>query len=480
MKRHYWQFLINSDGTPISGARIHVFKSDAVSKSTIEASAESGGILTDISLNAYAYVGDTYSKTVPNYDTTDNLNIQSGTDGYFEFWVSDKGEEEGLAKGYETDQLFTIAIVKDGFDTLAIDYINLFPISYEVEETDTSSTIKNKLVSNRMISLLVSHRTSDWTSNPHDIESADLGATSGESDWDSRNKLISNHDFFNYNEAYSTSMEVATDVNWLSAQIDNNESAITDNENDIVSIQAQVDSLDTLNSDVNWLSAQVDNNESNISSNSGEISIVDGKVDAINVRVTDLETDVDWMSGQVNDLLDLESNVSTVESLANINNSLISINIDDISDINNTLDAQENEKSFSPDLSANDYSGVTGTELVVDDVTVHDLLSYSQTLSGYVLAKADSWENMPVEAMALETKNAYNRCLMLYWGLVENSSWSWELSASGKMLYASPSISGDIDQVAPTGVGELKQIIGTVRKTDVIKFNPQLNIDEIT
>jgi len=213
MKRHYWQFIINSDGTPISDARIHVFKSNSVSKSTVEGSTVSAtNILTDVDLSAYAYIGDTYSKVVSNYDTTDNISIESNSNGYFEFWVSDKGEEEGLAKGYDVTQLFTIAIVKDGFDTLAIENINIFPISYEVEETDTSSTIKNKLVSNRIIALLENHRNSDYSSHPHDIYSVDTGATSDESDWETKNKLISNKDFFNYNDAYNNSEESLKDI----------------------------------------------------------------------------------------------------------------------------------------------------------------------------------------------------------------------------------------------------------------------------
>ena len=127
---HYWQYIVDEEGRPISGVDVTFFLAG-----------------TETEANIYA------NSTVGHMTTTSAINLQTNQDGYFEFWVGDIWELNG---GYDTTQRFRLEWYKAGMTRGEIDNIDLFPPLYQVDETAAGQTPaeeavrRNKLISNRL------------------------------------------------------------------------------------------------------------------------------------------------------------------------------------------------------------------------------------------------------------------------------------------------------------------------------------------
>lgn len=127
---HYWQYIVDEEGSPVGGVQIRFYLADTI----IEA---------DIYVNS----------TVGHQTTTSAIDLLSNGEGYFEFWVGDEWELNG---GYPSTQRFRLEWIRTGMREGVIDYIDIFPPLYEVDETASGQTPaeeavrRNKLISNRL------------------------------------------------------------------------------------------------------------------------------------------------------------------------------------------------------------------------------------------------------------------------------------------------------------------------------------------
>lgn len=169
MRIHYWQYLVDEEGRPLSGVEVYVYKAAQTDPVWLYPS-ETGG---------------TAFKSYPVGDggTLSDI-ILTGLDGFFEFWIGDQDE----ASGYSEMQKFKLAWYKTGVASGEIDYISIFTPIAEVDETDTSVT-KNKMLSNFLAKKWNDH--SDETilvDTPHDIEQVNETSTDV-----TLNKVVSNN-----------------------------------------------------------------------------------------------------------------------------------------------------------------------------------------------------------------------------------------------------------------------------------------------
>lgn len=122
-RKHYWQFLVADDGTPIEGADITI--------------TEAG---TDIPIYVYRSEGgvDDGTNQVPQVITSKK--------GYFEFWIGDDTEANGVELTTKIKLSWVAAGVTEGF----IDHIDVFnttigPVDITDQSTDINKSISNKL-----------------------------------------------------------------------------------------------------------------------------------------------------------------------------------------------------------------------------------------------------------------------------------------------------------------------------------------------
>lgn len=170
---HYYSFLLNEEGQPIQDADVTVYLA---------------GTNTPAVIYKDEFGGETASSAP---------QITTNSRGFFEFWIGDDGETYGYLKS----QKFKIAWSKVGVATGYIDWINIFANIIEVDETDSSSTSKNKTVSNALAYGWEQHKIHDirfdgYALPIHGIEAADEEDGSDADNWTSEqerfNKLINN------------------------------------------------------------------------------------------------------------------------------------------------------------------------------------------------------------------------------------------------------------------------------------------------
>lgn len=119
---HYWQFLVNQEGQPIRNAEISLYRAG-----------------TDVPVFVYESEFGSDGTSTPPQAYTNKA-------GYFEFWIGDDQESEGLPIG----EKFKIQWEKENIASGSIDWIDIFPGFEAVNENDPDSGIKNKLVSNAL------------------------------------------------------------------------------------------------------------------------------------------------------------------------------------------------------------------------------------------------------------------------------------------------------------------------------------------
>ena len=138
-RTHVWKFLVNQAGEPIENANIYITM------------AGGGGIETGepawVYFDEFSEGG---SRSVPQVSTLEN--------GYFEFWIDENEDfdpdgtiDNSEAQSYGYSQKFRLDWLKAGISQGYVDYIDVFPASRffeKVDETDETSTYKNKVISN--------------------------------------------------------------------------------------------------------------------------------------------------------------------------------------------------------------------------------------------------------------------------------------------------------------------------------------------
>lgn len=147
---HYWQYIVDEEGTPLDGVEISFKLSGTETFASIFLNPTTGAITT-----------------------TENAQLKTDENGFFEFWVGDPWEAEG---GYQHTQKFRLQWYKAGIIAGEIDPVDIFPPLPSVDETATGQDIgekekKNKLISNALAYKWNSHIDLPVPSaSPHDLQ----------------------------------------------------------------------------------------------------------------------------------------------------------------------------------------------------------------------------------------------------------------------------------------------------------------------
>ena len=162
-RRHYWQFLVTDEGSPIENAGI-----------TISTAGSDNPVFV-------------YTSEIGGSGTASTPQIVTSKKGYFEFWVGDTTE----TNGYPLSQKFKIAWFSAGVTAGYVDYVDVFSTSVaEVDETSDDDT-KNKAVSNNQAKGWETHKNLvlyvDSVVTIHGMTAVDETDTNA-----TKNKLISN------------------------------------------------------------------------------------------------------------------------------------------------------------------------------------------------------------------------------------------------------------------------------------------------
>lgn len=107
--------------------------------------------------------------------------LKTNAEGFFEFWIGDSSEKNG----YSTTQKFKITWERIGIESGMIDYVDVFPVTLPVDETDDDRE-KNKCVSNLLAKNWQNHINNE-SHIVHGIDEINLDL-----ELPIRNKLISN------------------------------------------------------------------------------------------------------------------------------------------------------------------------------------------------------------------------------------------------------------------------------------------------
>lgn len=117
---HWWSFLVNEEGQPIDNADISIY-------------------LAGTTIPATVYLDEFATEVVD-----ETPQVKSNQNGFFEFWVPDVATEK-----YDTNQKFKVEWNKAGVEYGYIDYVDIYPSFFPVNEND-SDTTKDKTVSNAL------------------------------------------------------------------------------------------------------------------------------------------------------------------------------------------------------------------------------------------------------------------------------------------------------------------------------------------
>jgi hypothetical protein len=168
-RSHFWSFIANEEGQPIPGANISLFLADTDTPAKVYDDEFNGNLIT----------------TAPQTTTSRN--------GFFQFWVNPALDDP--LNGYPSSQKFKLVWSKTGVASGQIDFVDIFPIVREtapVDETDSSSTEKNKTISNRLAYYWEEHKDKD-VSIPTDLPVHGMEWIDITSDDTIPNKLVSNN-----------------------------------------------------------------------------------------------------------------------------------------------------------------------------------------------------------------------------------------------------------------------------------------------
>jgi hypothetical protein len=160
-RKHIYYFLKNEEGEPIEGAEISLK-------------------LTGTLQNATIYANQTVSAGI-----NPSGGLVTNSDGFFDFWIGDQFETTYV--GYEPSQYFDLYWASPS-GTGLVDRVQFFDFLYPVDETDTTSVTKNKMMNNTLAYNFERHVDMLYTGTPHSIYPVDeTDSTDG-----TLNKVVSN------------------------------------------------------------------------------------------------------------------------------------------------------------------------------------------------------------------------------------------------------------------------------------------------
>ena len=119
------------------------------------------------------------------------------------------------------------------------------------------------------------------------------------------------------------------------------------------------------------------------------------------------------------------------------------------------------------------------TTMTFGESIVFGQLCYHNSDNTLHLANANAELTMPGIVLALESGTAGLSKKVLLNGFIRDDSWSWTLGGSAGLIYASTT-PGALSQSPPVTAGHQAQIIGIALSGNVIYFNPNLILIEIS
>lgn len=117
------------------------------------------------------------------------------------------------------------------------------------------------------------------------------------------------------------------------------------------------------------------------------------------------------------------------------------------------------------------FTGTAGENLI------HGETCYYKSDGKWWKSDADAAATMPVEAMALATIAAEAAGLFIKVGVVRKDAWDWTV---GSRLYGDTTTAGGMTHTPPAGNLDIVQDLGFALSADVIFFNPNAAIVEVT
>jgi len=163
---HFWHYVLNEEGVPISDVYINLYLND------------------DPTTEARIYLTETGS----SYTTSSVAEIQTDSNGFFEFWLANEWEDGG----YPYTQEFRLEWYKAGIAPGVIQNINPWPNAFSWENTNIGADVsdKNKFISDFYGNKWWSHVNAVVPSaSPHDIYPVDYSSGCDDNKY---NKVVSN------------------------------------------------------------------------------------------------------------------------------------------------------------------------------------------------------------------------------------------------------------------------------------------------
>jgi hypothetical protein len=157
-------------------------------------------------------------------------------------------------------------------------------------------------------------------------------------------------------------------------------------------------------------------------------------------------------------------------------NALQNINEDLTPQLGGDLDIGAFEIILDPTPASDDTgSGFKVTVTVSGNASGVGAAMYQDTSGDYREADASAGTTMPCKGIALETGTGSKEIMKL--GYVRNDGWNF--TSIGQPVYVSES-TGAFTQTAPTTSGSFVQAVGTAESADVLDFNPDWTMVEVT
>jgi uncharacterized membrane protein len=133
------------------------------------------------------------------------------------------------------------------------------------------------------------------------------------------------------------------------------------------------------------------------------------------------------------------------------------------------------QKRINPTPAADHTASGTIASMELGATVVFGELLHIDTDGQLIKSDADAIATMPVFAMALEAGDATDFIDVLLHGFVRDDSWLWSV---GVALYASGT-PGDATPTAPSGAGDIVQVVGRATHNDRMYFNPSMDWIEL-
>ncbi len=135
------------------------------------------------------------------------------------------------------------------------------------------------------------------------------------------------------------------------------------------------------------------------------------------------------------------------------------------------VDAHQINLTAAPSTD-HSYSGIT-INLVANETHNFGDVVYIQTDGDAALADADATTTAPAVAMCTATVTATNTGTYMTYGVARDDTWAWTV---GGLIYLSTTgtTGNTLTQTAPSGTGDVVQVVGIATHADRMIFNPSL------